>query len=40
LSEQLRLTYYYLKLKEKEYFKLKEEAEVITGRVGEIAKSP
>ena len=39
LSEQLRLTYYYLKLKEKEYFKLKEEAEVITGRVGEIAKS-
>jgi len=34
LSEQLRLTYYYLKLKEKEYFKLKEEAEMIAGKVG------
>ena len=36
LSEQLRLTYYYLKLKEKEYFKLKEEAEMIAGKVGEV----
>ena len=38
LSEQLRLTYYYLKLKEKEYFKLKEEAEMIKGKVGEVKK--
>ncbi|MFH1309495.1 MAG: MarR family EPS-associated transcriptional regulator [Candidatus Omnitrophota bacterium] len=32
ISEQLRLTYYYLKLKEKEYLKLKQEAEMIAER--------
>ncbi|MFH1846215.1 MAG: MarR family EPS-associated transcriptional regulator [Candidatus Omnitrophota bacterium] len=35
ITEQLRLTYYYLKLKEKEYLKFKREAEMIAGRVGE-----
>lgn len=30
IDQQAHLTYYYLKLKEKEYFELKEEAEKIT----------
>jgi len=33
IAEQLRLTYYYLKLKEKEYLQLKKEAEMIAGKV-------